>query len=218
MKRFIPTIIFLLLFTLLLLGMAGCAGEKRGLYDYAGSEFHADGCRQEIQYNKIKPIEIGAGETGFDTAQGSELIKCLPSTAPHDYWIFPLYSVELKGLKAGDKIDARFEGQFTNDYETDFMVVTFLGLGPVPAPVFHTEVSVRNGYNISWQMHHGPFWRSKRFTATETMLVNLDMQRAYLTVFAYAADGRHLPPTKLTVDQGYGGLSGFILRDPQPTP
>jgi len=137
--------------------------------------------------------------TVYDSGDNSELVSSIP-VASGAYQFQTVYSIPLGDLHVGDTLLIQTEMETTNDLGYNVMIASYVLLGDSPTATKGIEMTERNGYNVSANMHHGTMVKVGSYPVTE------DLTNQYANVVLYAASTRATATSTIAVEQDYGRL------------
>ena len=180
--------------------LVACAPPAVGTYQVPGT------CVAMAQ--STSSVVVRGEATVFDTGNNSELASCLPS--PHalsNTTKVRLYSIKLQGMRAGDLITANFSAEVTSELPISAFVAWYVTVARASdGRVLYSTPP--HGTNILSEEHHLTFNDTLFYKATAC-------GDLVVSVFAYSAIGNfdfQINNSHLVVEQGYGHLSGTVLR------
>jgi hypothetical protein len=162
-----------------------------------------------LSFSCFAGTRVDSFVTPFDTGYQSEKLTRVFISNTLSYSFKTLYSVELSGVKSGDILDVSAVGELTNDLRLPVMLGSRIDLSSSPdADDYLDTILTGRSYNITHDMHHGvlpPLINS-------AYVFKADYATVYVNIVVWAAAYAAKSGDYLTVNQGYGRLTGKVLR------
>jgi hypothetical protein len=155
-------------------------------------------------------VDMEEGATTFHTADKSELINCLKITSPISiprYKFVPVFSAKLLNVRKNQILLFHAQGEVTNETPMHTMLGYFADLRSGGTIL---ESWPKIGVNIVQNRHHETWYYSSLGYPFPESFDEVD-----LTIYLYASGNQteeFKKPVYLTVNQGYGFLSGVVLN------